>query len=148
MRRVLYLLTAWMMLALGIAGVFLPLLPTTPFLLVSSYCFARSSPQMRHWLLNHRLFGRYLRDWEEQRGVRRSVKVLAVTLVVLVVSAIWLGGERPAAIRWLVTLLAGVGLVVVWRLPVIAAAPSRVSDGQAETSGPASEASSLPDVIR
>jgi uncharacterized membrane protein YbaN (DUF454 family) len=68
-------------LALGIAGVFLPLLPTTPFILLASACYARSSKRFYGWLLTNRLFGRYVRDYLELRGVPKKVK--AVSLLAL-----------------------------------------------------------------
>lgn len=119
MKRIFCLLIAWVTLGLGILGVFLPLLPTTPFLLLSSYFFARSSPKMRAWLLNHRWLGKYVRDWEERRGVRRRVKILAVAVVTLAVAAAWMTGEQSRVLQWAVTGFAALGLFVVWRLPVI-----------------------------
>jgi uncharacterized membrane protein YbaN (DUF454 family) len=68
-------------LALGIAGVFLPLLPTTPFILLAAACYARSSRRFYQWLLTNRLFGRYVRNYLELRGVPREVK--AVSLLAL-----------------------------------------------------------------
>lgn len=113
-------------LACGVIGIFLPLIPTTPFLLLSSYCFVRSSPRAHHWLLQHPWFGAYLREWEEQRGVRRSVKWLAVTMVTLVVALAWIAGTLTLPIRLTLTALASCGLVVVWRLPVVVPAPQNV----------------------
>lgn len=68
-------------LALGIAGVFLPLLPTTPFILLAAACYARSSRRFYQWLLTNRLFGRYVKNYLELRGVPRKVK--AVSLLAL-----------------------------------------------------------------
>ena len=68
---------------LGALGIILPGLPTTPFLLLSAYCFARSSEHFHDWLLNHRWFGGYVRNFEEGRGMTRPAK--ATTLL-----AMWL----------------------------------------------------------
>ncbi|MDX1966979.1 MAG: YbaN family protein [Planctomycetaceae bacterium] len=118
MLRGLYFLGGAVALGLGLAGIVLPLLPTTPFLLLSSYCFVRSSPAAHRWLLSHRWFGPYLRDWELHRGVRRSVKLVAVSSVALVVLSTWVLSDSSVVLRTAVTGLAAVGLVVVWRLPV------------------------------
>ena len=70
---------------LGIAGIFLPLLPTTPFLLLAAACFARSSDRLYNWLLNNRWFGRYIRDYLQKRAIRLRVKVFAITVLWLVI---------------------------------------------------------------
>ena len=66
---------------LGALGILLPGLPTTPFLLVAAYCFARSSEHFHDWLLDHRWFGSYVRNFEEGRGMTRPAK--ATTLLVM-----------------------------------------------------------------
>src|SRR6056297_4135384 len=66
---------------LGALGILLPGLPTTPFLLLAAFCFARSSEHFHGWLLNHRWFGSYLRDFEEGRGMTRRGK--ATTLLIM-----------------------------------------------------------------
>ncbi|MCK5039151.1 MAG: YbaN family protein [Thermoplasmata archaeon] len=65
-------------LVLGIIGIFLPLLPTTPFLLLSAACYCRGSDKMHTWLVEHKLFGKYIKDYEEQRGIRKRVKAIAI----------------------------------------------------------------------
>jgi uncharacterized protein len=66
---------------LGAIGIILPGLPTTPFLLLAAYCFARSSEHFHGWLLNHRWFGSYVRNFEEGRGMTRRAK--AATLLIM-----------------------------------------------------------------
>lgn len=73
-------------LALGILGIPLPLLPTTPFLLLSAYLFARSSPRLYNWLIYHRIFGKYIRDYREKRGVPLGVKIGALSLLWVTIS--------------------------------------------------------------
>jgi uncharacterized membrane protein YbaN (DUF454 family) len=68
-------------LILGIIGIFLPLLPTTPFLLLASACYARGSPRLHLWLRSHPSFGRYLRDFEDGRGIPLRGKVLALLMM-------------------------------------------------------------------
>lgn len=79
----------FLFVALGIVGVFLPVLPTTPFLLLAAACFARSSERFYRWLINNRWFGAYVRDYREGRGVPAKVKIFSVALlwVVILLSA-------------------------------------------------------------
>lgn len=67
--------------ALAVLGIFLPLLPTTPFLLLASACFIRGSERMHQWLMNNRLFGEYLRNIEARRGIPMRAKVVALALM-------------------------------------------------------------------
>lgn len=66
---------------LAVVGVFLPLLPTTPFLLLASACFVRSSDRMHRWLRNHSVFGEYLRNFEDKRALPLRAKVLSLVLL-------------------------------------------------------------------
>lgn len=68
-------------LGLAIAGIFLPLLPTTPLLLLSAWCFFRSSPQLYEWLLDHPRLGEYIRNFRENRAIPLRVKVVSVSMV-------------------------------------------------------------------
>lgn len=68
---------------IGIAGVFLPVLPTTPFLLLSTACFARSSRRFYNWLMNHRTFGPLIVEWRTYRSIPWRIKILAVVTMVL-----------------------------------------------------------------
>ncbi len=71
----------WIAVGLGFVGVFLPLLPTTPFILVAAWAFAHSSPRFRSWLLNHRIFGRMIRDWQENGSIPLHAKLIAVSMI-------------------------------------------------------------------
>lgn len=68
-------------LALAALGVALPLLPTTPFLLVAATCFMRGSPRMHRWLIQNRLFGPYLLDYQEKKAVSLRVKIVAIVFM-------------------------------------------------------------------
>jgi uncharacterized membrane protein YbaN (DUF454 family) len=87
-------------LALGILGIFLPLLPTTPFLLLASACFARGSERLHRWLLSHGIFGEYLRNFEAGKGIPLKAKIVASTLM-------W------ASLSWSMTLVGNNGLRLV-----------------------------------
>ncbi|MBQ1227491.1 MAG: YbaN family protein [Alistipes sp.] len=72
-------------LVLGVVGIFLPLLPTTPFLLLSAWLFVRSSPGLYAWLINHPRLGPYIRNFRENRALPLRVKVVSITMVWLTI---------------------------------------------------------------
>lgn len=76
--RILFLAAGVAFLAIGIIGIFLPLLPTTPFLILASGCFARSSRRLETWLLDHPRFGPFLSDWRRRGAIPRNAKLLAL----------------------------------------------------------------------
>jgi uncharacterized membrane protein YbaN (DUF454 family) len=79
--RLMLIAAGLICVGLGALGIILPGLPTTPFLLLAAYCFARSSEHFHSWLLDHRWFGSYVRNFEEGRGMTRRAK--ASTLLIL-----------------------------------------------------------------
>jgi uncharacterized membrane protein YbaN (DUF454 family) len=102
---------------LGVLGIFLPLLPTTVFLLLAAACYARSSDRFYLWLINHRWLGSYIRNHYEGRGMRRRDKV--ITLI-----ALWAGIGATAIwsveAAWIRVVLAGIAIAVtahIVRLP-------------------------------
>lgn len=76
--RIIYYIIGLLMIVLAIIGAILPIMPTVPFLLVASWCFARSSPRFHNWLHNHKVFGPPIKQWEEQGVISPFVKLLAV----------------------------------------------------------------------
>ena len=109
--------------ALGVVGAVLPLLPTTPFLLLASYFFARSSRRLNEWLLRNRLFGPMIRDWQRYRGVRLKVKIVALTMLPIVVFTSAYFGNLPWYLIVMLVTLASIGAVVVIRLPLVRDVP-------------------------
>lgn len=96
-RAKIYLAIGWVSVALGIAGIPLPLLPTTPFLLLAAYCFARGSERWHQWLLAHPKLSPYILAFRDKRGLTRKQKwriacVLTLTLLVSgAFSPYWIG---------------------------------------------------------
>ena len=105
--RGLWLTAGMLFLGLGLLGVLLPVLPTTPFLLLAAACFARSSPRLHGWLLGHPLFGPPIRNWEENGAISAKAKRLAVgsMAAVLLVSLI-------LGLSWKILLLQGALIAV------------------------------------
>lgn len=83
MLRYLALLLACLFLILAIIGIFLPGLPTVPFLLLAAWFSARSSPRLHQWLHRHPIFGKLLTDWETNKSISRNSKIIAVLMLML-----------------------------------------------------------------
>jgi uncharacterized membrane protein YbaN (DUF454 family) len=89
-KRFLLILVGLISLALGTLGVFLPLLPTTPFVLISALAFANSSDRLHQWLLDHHLFGSLITNWQRYGAISRPTKILSLLSMVAVVLISWL----------------------------------------------------------
>lgn len=118
-RRAIYLVIAGVFFVLGVMGVFVPGLPATPFLLLTSYFLVRSSPHLNERLLNSRWVGPILVDWQQRGGVRSSVKWKAIILVLIALSATIYFASYSAIWIAVVAIAAAIGIVVIWRLPTI-----------------------------
>jgi uncharacterized membrane protein YbaN (DUF454 family) len=96
--RVLFFTGGSLSLGLGILGIFLPILPTTPFLILAVFLFAKSSQRMHSWILHNRLFGRYIRNYVSGKGMPPAAKVLVFVILwaticisaFLAVSTLWI----------------------------------------------------------
>lgn len=80
--RILLVFAGTVFVALGVIGAVLPILPTTPFLLLAAGCYARSSERLHGWLLASRWFGPSIRDWQEHRAISARAKIIALTMIV------------------------------------------------------------------
>lgn len=116
--RALLLIGGTISLSLGAIGIFLPILPTTPFLLIAAACYLRSSERMHKWLLNNKWFGEYIRNYQEGRGIPLKTKIVAVTVlwVAMLYSAFIVLDEVFVAQVVLVGIALGVSIHLV-RLP-------------------------------
>jgi uncharacterized membrane protein YbaN (DUF454 family) len=115
--RGLLLVAGCLCVALGVLGIFLPLLPTTPFMLLAAACFARSSRRFHDWLLANRTFGPLIHEWRRHRSVPYRTKLTAIALMALTMGTSIVFFVEPL---WLKSLIAAIGVAVsVWlyRLP-------------------------------
>ncbi|HYC77906.1 MAG TPA: YbaN family protein [Planctomycetota bacterium] len=117
--RALYLSGAALFFALAALGVALPGLPTTPFLLLTSWCLVRSSPRLHARLRRSPVFGPLLVDWETRRGVRLHVKVTALLMMTAAAAVAVFASDVPTWARLAIAVLAATGAFVVLRLRVL-----------------------------
>lgn len=108
--KLLFITLGFVSLGLGILGIFLPLLPTTPFLLLSAYLFARSSQRWYQWLLNHHVFGAFIRSYREDKAIPLKMKIVALILLwsTMCFSIFWVVNDKP----WLQLMLACIAIGV------------------------------------
>ena len=99
LKKTLYIIIGGLALLLGFIGIFLPVLPTTPFALVAAACFARSSPKMYQWLVHSKYFGEFIEHYETRSGVSKQTKIkaiaflwLALTCSTFFISFSWIWG--------------------------------------------------------
>ncbi|MFT6658378.1 YbaN family protein [Maritalea sp.] len=105
LKQTLWLSAGLISVGLGFLGAFLPLLPTTPFMLLAVFCFARSSQRLHDWLINHRQFGAAIRDWNENGAIALKVKTIAVASMVTVLAISFMFGVPfPVIIIQVITL--------------------------------------------
>jgi uncharacterized membrane protein YbaN (DUF454 family) len=115
--RALFFVAGIMALGFGIAGIFLPVLPTTPLVLLAAACFARSYRPFHEWLLANRLFGPMIHEWHEHRSIPYRTKITAIVMMGVTLGASIVFFVQPT---WLKAALAafGVGLAAwMYRLP-------------------------------
>lgn len=115
--KVLYGFAGGVSLLLGVIGIFLPGLPTTPFVLLAAACFAKASPRVHQWMLRHRILGPILRNWDEHRSLTRKTKSIAIVSMVLMLSiSIWSFSGR-LWIQLALLALGAIGALMVLRIP-------------------------------
>ena len=108
--------TGWFALFLGALGAVLPLLPTTPFVLLAAGCFAKSSPRFYNWLLRNKYFSQMILDYQAYRGIRRRIKIRAISCMWLTMTLSAYLIYQPWASLTLLICAISVSLYL-WRLP-------------------------------
>lgn len=84
--RYLYLISGFLLVGIGVIGIFLPILPTTIFLILASACFMKSSPKANEWLKNNKFLGAYLRNYQDKTGLTVTAKVLNISVLWISIS--------------------------------------------------------------
>ncbi len=113
--RPAWILLGILSLGLGAAGAVLPLLPTTPFILLAAFCFARSSPRLHDWLVTHRTFGPLILNWEREGAISRKAKILALATIALTPLLTMLIGAPLWALLAQIAVLAGTATFIITR---------------------------------
>ncbi len=118
-RSLLYVAGGWACLALAVVGAILPLVPTTPFVILASFCFYRGSPRIHAWLHRSKWFGPTLDDWHHYHGIRRGLKHRAILMVLAVVGTSLLYNSLPWYLQYVAMALVAGGLYTIWTVPTL-----------------------------
>ena len=112
--RIFLIIIGSVSLVLGLMGVFLPVLPTTPFLLLSAAVWVKASPRLYEWLLNHKIFGEYIRNFREHKAIPLHAKIISVVMLWATMSycIFVIANEK----LWLQITLAVLAMAVTWHI--------------------------------
>lgn len=115
MSRHFFLVAGWISVAVGIVGIVLPLLPTTPLLILAAFCFSKGSPRARAWLVEHAHLGPPIRKWEEEGAIAPRAKALGVGAMIAVFALSVAMGLRPMLLIIQAVCLGGAALFILTR---------------------------------
>ena len=114
-RRAALIVVGFVSLALGAIGIFVPLLPTTPLILVAAFAFANSSETLHQWLLDHNVFGPLIDNWRRHRAISRNAKIMSVVSMVAILVISWLLGVAAPFIAVQAIVLGGAAAFILTR---------------------------------
>jgi uncharacterized membrane protein YbaN (DUF454 family) len=120
--RIVYFTLGWVMVALGVIGLIMPLMPGVVFLIVAAWCFARSSPRFEAWLLDHPTLGKPLRDGRATGAISRSGKTMACVGMMIGFATFWLGAHPS------LPLAAGVAVMFLACAAYVVSRPAAVDE--------------------
>ncbi len=112
-KQIIFNILGFFFVGLGVIGIFVPLLPTTVFLIIAAYFFAKSSEKYYNWLITNKYFGKFIKDYREGKGVPLKAKTVSITILwaTILYSVIFVASEL-----WLRVLLICVAIGVSWHL--------------------------------
>ena len=116
--RVLVFIVGWISLVLGCIGILLPLLPTTPFILLSAFCFSRSSERLHQWLTTHPTMGPFIQDWQRHGSICKSAKVKATVLIIATFAITFAVVNVGLLVKGIIACI-GIGVIsFIWTRPL------------------------------
>ena len=117
--KLLLIVSGSISVALGIIGIFLPLLPTTPFLLLAASCYIRSSDKLYHWLITNKYLGAYIKNYREGRGLSLKVKIFTLSLLWITIGSTIIFSVKLLAVRVLLIIIAIAVTIHITRLKTL-----------------------------
>lgn len=114
--RMLWMLSGFLAVGLGTLGIFLPLLPTVPLMILAAFCFGKSSPRLHNWLITHPVYGPHIRDWRDKGAIHSGAKRLATISIAVAFGISILMGVGPRLLMIQALVLCAV-LTFIWTRP-------------------------------
>ncbi|HNW50550.1 MAG TPA: YbaN family protein [Prolixibacteraceae bacterium] len=113
MLKLLFILLGTLSLSLGILGIFVPGLPTTPFLLLTAFFYLKGSNKLYNWLINNKLLGKYIKNYQRRKGMTRQQKIYSISLmwIMIILSAGFL--VHPLVVRIIILAAGVIGTIVM-----------------------------------
>ncbi len=124
-KRIIFIVFGTLFLIIGTIGVFIPVLPTTPFLLLAAACYLRGSKRLHRWMINNRVFGEFIRNYMEGRGISLRQKIFTITFLWLMIIFSIFYVVYSFLLRILVFLIAVTVSIHIIRLPTLKQCNSR-----------------------
>lgn len=112
-----FLVSGWLAILLGTIGAFLPLLPTTPFIILAAFCFSKSSERLHNWLLQHKVFGSLIQNWERYGVIQLKAKWLATISIVVLMSYPIIFGTFPLWLKAVALSTVSLVMIFIWTRP-------------------------------
>ena len=100
-----YFVCAWLSFGLGVFGAFVPIIPTTPFMILAAFLFSKSSPKFHAWILTLPLAGPAIKEWGQHRVVRTRAKILCATMILISLALIWFKAPVHIALKGILTII-------------------------------------------
>ncbi len=118
LKKLLWIVLGSFFVGIGYIGIFVPGLPTTIFLILAAGCYIRSSKKLYNWLINNKIFGKYIKDYYDGKGMPLKSKILAISMIIIFCSFAVTFAIKPMWIDIIVSIIAIVGvLYIALRIP-------------------------------
>jgi uncharacterized membrane protein YbaN (DUF454 family) len=118
-KKHIYMAAGFFSLGLGFIGALLPVMPTTPFLIIAAFFFSRGSKKWHHWLMHHPVMGRTLRDWDYHGVVRMRAKATASILITISLATTFIFVPLQIAVKAVIAVTLGCALLFIWTRPSV-----------------------------
>ncbi|NLZ81151.1 MAG: DUF454 domain-containing protein [Clostridiales bacterium] len=127
-KKYLFIALGFIFLTLGVIGIVFPVLPTTPFLLLTSYFFVRSSDKLYQWLIHHKVFGAYIYNYVKYKAIRMSAKIMALLMIWITIPLCLIFFLDNIFVRVMLFIIASIVSVYILSLKTLKGEPEKAPE--------------------